>query len=90
MKKLSRRDFLKFGSAAAASATLGLSPFGSMLTSAQDAELSLQTWGHFISSSNDLLTSLVNSWAASSGTSVEINYTGFNQLADTLATGAAT
>ncbi len=90
MKKLSRRNFLKFGGATLAGAAVGLTPLGQMAVMAQDGELSLQTWGHFISSSNDLLTSLVNSWSAANGSSVDINYTGFGQLADTLSTAAAT
>ena len=90
MNKISRRSFLKFGGAGLAGATLGLSPLGQIALLAQENDLSLQTWGHFISSSNDLLSSLVNSWSANSGTSVELNYTGFSQLADTMATASAT
>ena len=90
MAKISRRNFLKLGGASLAGAAALSSPFGRLVTRAQDGNLSLQTWGHFISSSNDLLTSLVNSWASNNGISVGINYTGFNQLSDTLATGAAT
>lgn len=88
MRKLSRRDFLKMTGAAAAAGSL---PFGGMLpVFAQDSELSMLTWGHFISSQNSLLESLTNSWAAANGTSVEINFGGFDQLANTLATAAAT
>lgn len=90
MSKLSRRDFLKMTGMGIAGAAAASMPFAQMLAQAQSGNLSLQTWGHFISSSNDLLSSLVNNWASANGASVEINYTGFPALADTLATAAAT
>lgn len=90
MKQLSRRNFLKLGGAGLAGAATALSPFAQIPVFAQDDTLALQTWGHFISSSNDILSSLIGSWSDTSGVSVDINYTGFNQLADTLATASAT
>jgi len=90
MVKYSRRDFLKASSLSLAGLAAGLSPLGQLALHAQDGNLSLQTWGHFISSFNDSLTSLSNSWATGAGTGIDINFTGFDGLADTLATAAAT
>lgn len=89
-KKLSRRDFLRLTGAASAAGALSLSGLNTFPVFAQDADISLLTWGHFISSQNSLLQSLSNSWATEAGVSVEINFGGFPQLADTLATAAAT
>lgn len=90
MGKLSRRNFLKMGGAGLVGAAALGSPLGRFAAHAQDTDLSLQTWGHFISSSNDILESLVSNWASNNSASVEINLAGFNQLSDTLATAAAT
>jgi len=87
--KLSRRNFLKLGGLSAVGAAFTASPLASRLMAAQSGSVSMQTWGHFISSSNDLLQSLINSWAADRGVDVDINFTGFDGLADTLATSAA-
>ncbi len=89
MNKLSRRDFMKLGGAALAGTAL-VGPLRAVPAFAQNTELSLLTWGHFIASQNSLLQSLVGSWAENNGLSVEINFGGFPQLADTLATAAAT
>lgn len=90
MKKVTRRDFLKMGGLSVAGAALASRLGGTLPVFAQDSALSMQTWGHFIATQNSLLESIVGDWAANNGASVEINFGGFDQLADTLATGAAT
>ncbi len=90
MAKISRRDFLRASGLSMAGLAAGLTPLGHIATLAQGDTMSVQTWGHFISSFNDVLGSLSNSWAAPNGGSVDINFTGFDGLADTLATAAAT
>lgn len=90
MDKFSRRSFLKASGLSVAGLMAGLSPLGQVAVLAQDSNLTVQTWGHFISSANDLLTSLSNTWASENNASIEINFTGFDGLADTLATAAAT
>lgn len=89
MAKLSRRDFLRL-SGSAAGAGLALGPLGNMAVFAQGSELSFMTWGHFISSQNTLMESLLKDWAQRNGTSVNMTFGGFDQLSDTLATAAAT
>ncbi len=63
MKNLTRRSFLKMTGAAAAATTLS-APLAHLPAFAQEAELSVQTWGHFISSLNPLMESLTADWGA--------------------------
>jgi multiple sugar transport system substrate-binding protein len=85
--KFSRRDFLKATGAAGAASLLPLSVMPSF---AQGSELSFATWGHFITTQNSLLESLTKGWSEESGTDIAFTYGGFDTLADTLATAAAT
>lgn len=87
--KLSRRDFLKTTGMAAALTAVG-TPNVLGWNAQATGRVTFNTWGHFISSNNQLLKSLVDDWAKKNNVSIEINYAGFPQLADTLATAAAT
>lgn len=89
MKNLTRRSFLKVTGAAAAATTLS-APLAHLPAFAQDAELSVQTWGHFISSLNPLMESLTADWGAKNGASIEWNYAGFDAMLQTISTAAAT
>ncbi|RMG88421.1 MAG: extracellular solute-binding protein [Chloroflexi bacterium] len=87
-KHLSRRQFLKLSGLAAATAATGF-PL-SLSTLAQDTALSVMLWGSFIPTNNPLLESLMGDWASRNGVSLDVTFTGFGQLSDTLATAAAT
>ena len=88
-RNLTRRNFLKMsGAAAAAAATV---QFPSLIPSAlAQSNMTAMFWGSFIPSNNPLLDSLIGSWATQNDASVDITFTGFGQLSDTLATAAAT
>lgn len=88
--KLSRRNFLKLGMGSVAGAGLAASPLGNLSIMAQDAELSVHTWGHFITALNPLLESLVGNWAGQNDVAVEWNYAGFDAMLQTISTAAAT
>lgn len=89
MKNLTRRSFLKMSGAAAAATTLS-GPLAHLPAFAQSAELSVQTWGHFITALNPLLESLTTDWAARNDASIEWNYAGFDAMLQTISTAAAT
>jgi multiple sugar transport system substrate-binding protein len=90
MKKgLTRRSFLQMSGAAAAAAALS-GPLGRLPAFAQGAELSVQTWGHFITALNPLLESLTADWASKNDASIEWNYAGFDAMLQTISTAAAT
>jgi len=88
-KKLSRRNFLRMTGAASAAGALSLGGLRPMPVFAQSNDVSLLTWGHFITSQNSLLESLAASWGEANGVNVNIDFGGLGQLADTLATAAA-
>lgn len=88
-KGLSRRSFLKLAGATAAATALPVGRMG-LPVFAQDANLSVQTWGHFISSLNPLLESLTADWGTKNGVSIEWNYAGFDAMLQTISTAAAT
>jgi len=90
MKKFSRRDFLKFGGTALAGAAALGGPLGQFVVHGQDTALSMMHWGSFIPTNNQLLESLINDWGSRNNATVDITFTGFGQLADTLSTAAAT
>ncbi len=86
-KPFSRRTFLK-GTGVTAAA-LAASRF-SFPVLAQGATLNMITWGAFIPTVDPLVTQLVSAWASNNGADVDISFTGFDQLADTVATAVAT
>jgi len=88
--QLSRRDFLRLGGMSVLGATVATNPLGRLIVAAQGTELTLQTWGSFITTNNALLEGALATWAASNEATVNINFTGFDSLADTLSTAAAT
>ena len=89
MGKFSRRDFLRIsGMTAAGLAAAG--PLGRLPVLAQSAELSVQTWGHFITSLNPLLESMTADWASKNDASIQWNYAGFDAMLQTISTAAAT
>lgn len=90
--KISRRQFLKTASAAAAASTLplGLRRSNTFAVRAQDASVNTMMRSSFITTNNDLQTSLFNDWAGRNGVSLDLSLTQFGQLSDTLATAAAT
>ncbi len=90
MKNLSRRNFLRLGGLSALGAATAFNPLGNLIVSAQGSEISLQTWGSFITTNNALLEGALATWASTNDASVSVNFTGFDALADTLSTAAAT
>ncbi|MEL6270598.1 MAG: ABC transporter substrate-binding protein [Chloroflexota bacterium] len=90
MKNLSRRNFLRLGGLTALGAASAYSPLSNLMVARAQSEITLQTWGSFITTNNALLEGALATWAATNDASVNINFTGFDALADTLATAAAT
>lgn len=95
--KMSRRNFLKttgavLGATAFGGLQVGSNPLalGATRAAAQSKDLSMMLWGSFIPTNNPLLESLVQDWAKRNDTSLELTFTGFGQLSDTIATAAAT
>lgn len=89
--KMTRRNFMKLsGAAAAAVAAHGLPRNSLNPALAQDVDLSALFWGSFIPTNNPLLESLLTSWGGNNGVNVDVTFTGFGQLSDTIATAAAT
>jgi multiple sugar transport system substrate-binding protein len=90
MSKLSRRDFLKLtGTAAGAAAAASTLPFNIRTARAQ-AALTVQLRSLFTEGSNAVLTSLVQFWAAQNNVTLDLSLLNHNQMAETLATAAAT
>ncbi|MEM6281541.1 MAG: extracellular solute-binding protein [Chloroflexota bacterium] len=90
MKNLSRRNFLQLGGLGILGAASAYNPLGNLMIARAQSEITLQTWGSFITTNNALLEGALATWAATNDASVNINFTGFDALADTLSTAAAT
>jgi multiple sugar transport system substrate-binding protein len=89
MKKgLTRRSFLKMAGATAAASALPASQL--LHVSAQGGELTVELRTLFTAGSNEVLTSLVNTWASDNGVDINLSLLNHPQMADTLATAAAT
>lgn len=90
MSQLSRRDFLKLtGTAGAAATAAGLLRFNIRTARAQ-TPLTVQMRTLFTTGSNEVLTSLVNYWAEQNNVDLDFSLLNHPQMADTLATAAAT
>lgn len=86
MSNLSRRNFLRMTGAAAAAMLL---PHSLGTVRAQDVTLNVQLRSSFIPTNNELMTSLLNAWAGKNGAKLDLSLLNHQQMADTLATAAA-
>src|SRR3989454_10657269 len=82
-RRLSRREFLKLGAAATAGVGLAASRFGSLLTSivrAQQRELRIMTWSHFVPAYDAWFDPMAVKWGESKGIKVTVDHVSFADI----------
>src|SRR5947209_20381262 len=82
-RRLSRRELLKLGAAATAGVGLAASCFGSLLTSvvrAQQRELRIMTWSHFVPAYDAWFDPMAVKWGESKGIKVTVDHVSFADM----------
>ncbi|MDR7587432.1 MAG: twin-arginine translocation signal domain-containing protein, partial [Armatimonadota bacterium] len=82
-RRMSRREFLKLTAAGAAGAGLAASGFGSLLTTivrAQQRELRILTWSHFVPAFDEWFDPWAQRWGQSKGIRVTVDHVSFADI----------
>ncbi len=82
-RRISRREFLKLTAAGAAGAGLAASGFGSLLTTivrAQQRELRILTWSHFVPAFDEWFDPWAQRWGQSKGIRVTVDHVSFADI----------
>src|SRR3989442_6919563 len=82
-RRLSRREFLKLGAAGAAGVGLAASSLGSLLTTivrAQQRELRIMTWSHFVPAYDAWFDPMAVKWGENKGIKVTVDHVSFADI----------
>ncbi|NDJ75818.1 MAG: extracellular solute-binding protein [Chloroflexi bacterium] len=88
-KGMSRRSFLKLAGAAAAATAIPVGGLNKVLTANAQTALTVQLRSSFIPTNNELLTALLNDYAARNGLELDLSLLNHQQMAETLTAAAA-